>query len=295
MNQMCAMSGSIEKRQMEIEFYKAFEDRLRGSRELIKSRQEIYLPFVEPLLTFYTEPQAIDLGCGRGEWLELLKPAFGAGARGVDLDEGMLEVCRQLDLSATNADAVTALKELPDESQLVVSGFHIAEHLDFPDLQVLIQEALRVLKPAGLLILETPNPENLQVGSCNFYLDPTHNRPLPPQLLSFLAEYQGFARVKVLRLQEDKTIVEKTRVSLREVLTGASPDYAVVAQKAADASLLEADECMVRHGIRANCGFADGQIRSPVTSVERANGAIRNPTEVIYRSRRRRSRAHRSS
>jgi O-antigen chain-terminating methyltransferase len=106
-------------------------------------------------------------------------------------------------------------------------------------LQTLIQEALRVLKPAGLLILETPNPENLKVSSVYFYLDPSHRNPLPPDLLAFMPEYYGFARVKIVRLQEDSALLGATNVSLDQVLGGASPDYAVVAQKHADTQTLQ--------------------------------------------------------
>ena len=218
-------------------FYRAFEDRHRGPRELIKARQRVYLPFIEPLRSIYRDAKVIDLGCGRGEWLELLQDA-GFDARGVDLDDNMLAACRELGLNAAAADALAALKALPDESQLVVSGFHIAEHIQFSDLQTLVQEALRVLKPAGLLILETPNPENMVVGTVNFYLDPTHQKPIPPELLSFLPEYYGFAKVKVVRLQEDKALSGKAWISLLDVLAGVSPDYAVISQKSADASLL---------------------------------------------------------
>ena len=221
------------------DFYQAFENRFRGPRELIKTRQRVYLPFIEPLLFFYEEAQAIDLGCGRGEWLEILKES-GFHGHGVDLDDGMLAACRQAGLDVVTQDALSALKALPDESQVVVSGFHIAEHIDFSDLRLLIQEALRVLKPAGLLILETPNPENITVGTVNFYLDPTHQKPIPPLLLSFLPEYYGFAKVKTLRLQEDKALTGTEWAHLRDVWEGVSPDYAVVAQKAADAPLLEA-------------------------------------------------------
>jgi len=223
---------------MSDDFYRAFEERHRGSRELIKSRQGVYLPFIEPLLSFYKEAKAIDLGCGRGEWLELIKES-GFDGHGVDLDDGMLAACREHCLSVATQDAISALKALPDESQIIVSGFHIVEHIQFSDLQFLVQEALRVLKPAGLLILETPNPENITVGTVDFYLDPSHQRPIPPLLLSFLPEYYGFARVKVIRLQEDKSLAGKARTSLRDVLGGVSPDYAVVAQKAADAPLLD--------------------------------------------------------
>ena len=220
-------------------FYRAFEDKHRGSRDLIKSRQRIYLPFILPLQSIYSDAKAIDLGCGRGEWLELLTES-GFDALGVDLDDGMLAICRKLHLNVATTDALAALKTLPNESQLIVSGFHIAEHIPFIVLQILVQEAMRVLKPGGLLIFETPNPENIVVGSCNFYLDPTHQRPIPPQLLGFLPEHYGFARIKILRLHEALDLSGSLALTLGDVLGGASPDYAVVAQKAANENILSA-------------------------------------------------------
>ncbi|ART47158.1 class I SAM-dependent methyltransferase [Acidovorax carolinensis] len=231
---------------MSDDFYRAFEERYRGSRELIKTRLRVYLPFIEPLLSLYKDAQAIDLGCGRGEWLELLKES-GFDGHGVDLDESMLAACRERRLNVATQDALATLKALPDESQVIVSGFHIAEHLPFSNLQLLVQEALRVLKPAGLLILETPNPENITVGTANFYLDPTHQRPIPPLLLSFLPEHYGYAKVKVLRLQEDKSLAGKAQTSLGDVLGGVSPDYAVVAQKYANAPFLACNSVAFEH------------------------------------------------
>ena len=220
-----------------LNFYRAFEDVHRGSRELIKSRLQIYIPFVLPLLTLYGKCQAIDLGCGRGEWLELLMEN-NFQAAGVDLDVGMLAACEERNLSVCKKDAITALRELPDESQSIISGFHIAEHLPFDALSSLLKEAFRTLKPGGLLILETPNPENLRVATLNFYLDPTHQKPIPPQLLHFMMEFQGFIKTKILRLQEPKELVEKKNINLMDVIGGASPDYAVIAQKGAPPEIL---------------------------------------------------------
>lgn len=217
--------------------YRAFEDRHRGSRELIKNRLRVYLPFVLPLQEVYQENKAFDFGCGRGEWLELMIE-LGFFARGVDLDEGMLQECVQRNLPAAHGDALAVLRSLETESQGVVSAFHVVEHLSYPDLQLLIKEALRVLKPGGLLILEMPNVENLRVGSSSFYLDPTHVRPIPVLLLSFLTEIIGFARTKVLRLQEDPGTTGLPRVSLLTVLAGASPDCAVIAQKDSEETVL---------------------------------------------------------
>lgn len=219
------------------EFYHAFQNRYRGSRELVKSRLRVYLPFVESLCSFYLDAKAIDLGCGRGEWLELLK-ASGFDAQGVDLDDIQLASCRELGLNVHAYDAVSFLKKMSDSSQVVITGFHIVEHIPFPDLQELVQEALRILKPGGLLILETPNPENIVTGTTNFYIDPTHKHPIPPQLLSFLPEYYGFKKVKILRLQEPAELFNRKFLNLLDVLNGVSPDYSVVAQKTGDAEIL---------------------------------------------------------
>ena len=218
-------------------FYLKFEDRYRGSRDLIKSRLRVYLPFITPLKNEDADANVIDLGCGRGEWLELLK-AEGINAHGIDLDSGMLSACEALDLSVQIIDAVSYLQSLPDESQTVVSAFHLVEHVTFEYLQTLVSQVFRVLKPGGLLIMETPNPENIVIATRDFYLDPTHQKPIPPGLLSFLPEFYDFARTKVIRLQESKELATKTSLTLQDVFSGVSPDYAVVAQKAATAPVL---------------------------------------------------------
>ena len=220
-------------------FYKAFEDQHRGSRETIKSRLAVYMPFIQKIQEVHPNATALDLGCGRGEWLELLKD-HQLSASGIDLDDGMLSACRSRGLNVQTGDAIAHLKSLPADSLSIVSGFHIAEHLSLGDLEALIKEALRVLKPAGLLILEAPNTENLVVGTSSFYLDPTHQRPLPSALLSFLVGYLGFARSKVLGVQESVPLREEHGpTSLFAVLSGVSPDYAVIAQKAGDASTVD--------------------------------------------------------
>ncbi|MDY6523620.1 class I SAM-dependent methyltransferase [Acinetobacter faecalis] len=222
---------------MSNDFYRTFEEQFRGSRELIKSRLEVYLPFIQPFLKVYPEVDALDLGCGRGEWLELLSNC-GFRAKGIDLDIGMLEACHTIGLNVEQGDAFDYLASLPDESMVIISAFHVVEHITFEKLQTFIAEAFRVLKPGGLLIMETPNPENIVVATSSFYIDPTHQRPIPPVLLSFLSEYVGFARVKILRLQESKEYLNKDEVNLRDVFFGVSPDYAVVAQKYAEKDIM---------------------------------------------------------
>jgi O-antigen chain-terminating methyltransferase len=154
----------------------------------------------------------------------------------------MLQACEELGLPVEHGDAIAAMKRLPDASRMVVSGFHIAEHLPFEVLQELVQQAFRILVPGGLLILETPNAENLVVGASMFYTDPSHIHPLPSILLKFLPEYYGFVKSKILRLQEAPDLHLQNRAAVLDVLAGVSPDYAVVAQKSADASILAATE-----------------------------------------------------
>lgn len=232
---------------MDDDFYRAFEEKHRGPRELIKSRLQAYLPFVLPLRQFYPRATALDLGCGRGEWLEVIGQ-HGFLARGVDLDPSMLKSASELNLAVDQGDLLATLKASDAESATVISAFHVVEHVEFAYLREVVAEIHRVLVPGGLMILETPNPENLVVGTSSFYLDPTHKRPIPPLLLEFIPEHIGFYRTKILRLQESKELYESHTASLLDVLNGVSPDYAVVAQKegsnaikAACASAFEAE------------------------------------------------------
>lgn len=213
-------------------FYIEFENRFRGSQELVKSRLAVYLPFVIPLKSIYAECRAVDLGCGRGEWLELLKEN-GFQAEGVDIDDAMVSACRSKGLSVEKADALDYIEKLDEESVVIVSGFHIIEHMSFESVKKIVMNAYRVLKPGGLLILETPNPESLMVCTTEFYLDPTHKRPIPPKLLYFLVEYIGFTRIKLLRLNERSPMQSLDEIGLADIFFSISPDYAIIAQKRA--------------------------------------------------------------
>lgn len=265
-------------------FYRSFEDRHRGSRDLIRDRLKVYLPFIEPLLVDDAKATALDLGCGRGEWLELLRDS-GFDAQGVDMDEGMLAACTERGLNVQQGDAISALKHLPDQSLSIVSGFHFAEHIPFDVLDELVAHAHRVLRPGGLLILETPNPENLVVGTSSFYLDPTHVRPIPPLLLSFLPEYHGYARVQIVRLQEDPALRALHEVGLMQVLEGVSPDYAIVAQKSASPEILDRFACAFRHPygveLRDLAGRFDAFVQERIQTALNASETIREHVDAV--------------
>ncbi|MFM9991247.1 MAG: class I SAM-dependent methyltransferase [Burkholderiaceae bacterium] len=211
-------------------FYRGFEDLHRGSRHEIIRRLQVYLPFVIPVAQTNPSAECLDLGCGRGEWLQLMAE-YGINAKGVDIDEAMLNAAKSQGLNVTLKDALDALKNQADNSITFVTAFHLVEHLLFSQVQELVQQAHRVLVPGGVLILETPNPDNLVVASCNFYLDPSHIKPIPSLLLSFTTNYAGFARTKLIGLQESSSLRFKANLQLEDVLAGASPDYAVLSQK----------------------------------------------------------------
>lgn len=216
---------------MSNDFYRALEERFRAPQAEIRRRLEGYLPYLRALRELTPQPRAFDIGCGRGEWLQLLAEE-GFKAEGVDLDDSMLAACHERGLQAKNQDALEALSGMADESLDLVTAFHVVEHLEFDYLHQLLPECRRVLRPAGLLILETPNSENLIVGTNNFYLDPTHQRPVPALFLEFLCQYHLFDRCRILRLQEDPVLHRgDARIGVWQVLYGVSPDYAVVAQK----------------------------------------------------------------
>lgn len=174
--------------------YVQFERRFRGSQQEIKDRQLDALRFVDSIAG--SPAPLLDLGCGRGEWLALLRDA-GITAYGVDLSDGMVAEAVAQGLDARCADALEHLENLQEGSLQAVSAFHFAEHVPLNVFTRVLDAAALALRPGGLLLLETPNPTNLVVGSSSFYLDPTHLRPLPPDLLVFLVETRGFTDVEL--------------------------------------------------------------------------------------------------
>lgn len=180
-------------------FYVFLEDNFRGSREEIKKRLQVYLPIIKKANAGLKNSPILDIGCGRGEWLELLKGA-DLYAKGLDINRVMVEICKKQGFNVIESEALSFLKGLPDNSLGTVTGFHFIEHYGFEFLVELLKEIFRVLKSDGLVILETPNPANILVGSCNFYVDPTHNKPLPSSLIKLILESRGFSKVKIMPL-----------------------------------------------------------------------------------------------
>lgn len=180
------------------DLYRDLEAVFRGSHDDIKQALATYLDDVTEACR--TAP-LLDIGSGRGEWLELLGER-GVEAYGVDINETFIEDGRARGLDVRQGDALVHLRELPEGSLGAVTAFHVVEHLSLDDLVELIDLSLRALRPGGVVIFETPNPTNVTVGAASFYLDPTHLKPLHPQFLEFLMGQRGFTRVEVRYLHE---------------------------------------------------------------------------------------------
>jgi SAM-dependent methyltransferase len=186
--------------------YPDFENRFRGTEADVRERLAVYLPEVRACVrTGEAGPRVLDLGPGRGEWLELLAEA-GVRAQGVDDNPAMVEHLRGRGLDIVLGDAAEHLNTVSDAALDVVTAFHVVEHLELEPLLALLARACRVLRPGGLLVLETPHPANLVMGACNFYLDPTHRSPVPPARLQFLAAASGFTDVRVWELHPKEDV-----------------------------------------------------------------------------------------
>jgi 2-polyprenyl-3-methyl-5-hydroxy-6-metoxy-1,4-benzoquinol methylase len=179
--------------------YAALEDVCRGNREAMIER---LTPYVERLIVAgagLPDKPVIDIGCGQGEWLELLRRE-GLSAYGIDINRVMVERCTARGLDARPADVMAHLRGLEDVSRGAVTAFHVVEHLPFATLIDLLDESLRILIPGGTLILETPNPETLRVGATTLYQRPNRNNPLMPETLKCIVEHRGFNDIEIIRL-----------------------------------------------------------------------------------------------
>ena len=206
--------------------YARFAERFRGSEEYVRAGQRFYLPF------FDGRRDVLDIGCGRGEFLELMREA-GVPARGIDLSQESVDVCRGKGLAAETADLFAYLADLPESSLDGIFSAQVVEHLPPERLPEMIRLAASRLDRGGVLAIETPNPECLAIFASHFYLDPTHTRPVPHALLSFYMEEFGMGSIEVHRRSpavESMPALASLAEDFRAAFFGGL-DYAIIGRK----------------------------------------------------------------
>jgi SAM-dependent methyltransferase len=170
--------------------YVGFEDRYRGSRDAVREKLAPYVA------CFAGATNVLDLGCGRGEFLELLRE-HGVTAHGIDANRDMVEMCRGAGLEADESDALSYLEKVPDGSLGGVFSAQLIEHLEPAYLMRLLETAYHKLKPGSRIVLETINPASWAAFFSAYIRDITHSQPVHPETLSYLASASGFANVSI--------------------------------------------------------------------------------------------------
>jgi len=212
-------------------FYKLFEDKFRGAEEDIKKRVSEYKHLFDALPQNLKQLPVIDLGCGRGEFLSFAKDNH-IKAIGVDMNHDMVERSNSLGFEVYENDAMSYIVDQKNNSISAITGFHIVEHIPFEQLMQLFEECYRVLSPGGFVLFETPNPGNIIVGACNFYTDPSHINPIPPDLLAFALESVGF-RPEIIPTHPTMEVIEHNDPIVKDMMNMfyGPRDYAVFAKK----------------------------------------------------------------
>jgi O-antigen chain-terminating methyltransferase len=206
--------------------YGRFAERFRGTEEYVKAGQQIYLPH------FRACRNVLDIGCGRGEFLEMMQGA-GIPAKGIDLDPESVATCRHKTLDAEAADLFVYLENLPEASLDGIFCSQVVEHLPPQRLPEMIRLCASRLQRNGVLAIETPNPECLAIFATHFYLDPTHQRPVPHPLLAFYLEEFGVGNIEVRKLSpaaESMPSLKSLPEDFREAFFGGL-DYAILGRK----------------------------------------------------------------
>ena len=203
-----------------------FAEKFRGSEEYVAEHQRLYAE------RFAGTSDVLDIGCGRGELLRVLRDS-GIAAHGIDLNDDCLEMCRAQGLDVEKADLFTYLDQMPDSTLGGAICSQVVEHLRPEQLPELVRLLHAKLKSGAPVAIETPNPECLAIFASHFYLDPTHTRPIPPPLMAFYLEEAGFGRIEVVRLYpavDSMPSLAALPEDFREQFFG-SLDYAIFGRK----------------------------------------------------------------
>ena len=205
----------------------AFAEQFRGSEDRIRQQQKCYVARFTG-----ASGEILDIGCGRGEFLEAAKTA-GLAARGIDQSHDSVALCRSKGLNVEQGDVFEYLETLADGSLGGAYCAQVVEHLPPAAVPRLVKLLAQKLRLGALVAIETPNPECLAIFATHFYLDPTHTRPIPPPLLRFYLESAGFGSIAIERLTpavDSMPALAELPPSVRDTFFGGL-DYAIVARK----------------------------------------------------------------
>ena len=229
------------KDNVELDYF-LFENKFRGTEKNIKKRQEQYLPY------YNERKNIVDLGCGRGEFLELMSEHH-IPVTGIDVYDEFVQYCQDKGLNAKEADALSYMQSLEDNSIDGIFMSQVAEHLESGYLLNLLAQSYAKLQKGSYFIAETPNPTSLITFTKTFYLDPTHIKPVHPETFKFMLEFVGFKEVQIVYTESSKPeldyrfpLLNSSNVAnleefnsgincITELLLGGSLDYAVIARK----------------------------------------------------------------
>jgi 2-polyprenyl-3-methyl-5-hydroxy-6-metoxy-1,4-benzoquinol methylase len=182
--------------------YADFEQRFRGDEQQVKEQLKKYLP------VFTSADHILDIGCGRGEFMELLQEQ-GKKTAGIDISESMLQIAGEKGLNVTGADALEYLEQQPPQSVGGIFSAQVIEHLEPGYLRDLVRECFRVMQKNAPIVLETINPLSIFALSNIYFLDVTHRKPLHPEYMRYLLENSGFGQVTVVysgELEEERLV-----------------------------------------------------------------------------------------
>ena len=244
---------------MDSDFYFEFENNFRGSREQIMQVLSSYDGLLDYILNIDNNPSLLDIGSGRGEWMQKCN-AKGFNSIGIELDLKMVNVSRNLGLNIQHGDALSFLDTFTEDSFSIVSAFHVIEHMNHENIRELLLKSKKILKPNGLLILETPSIDNLLVSTKSFHIDPTHINPIHPDLLAFMIKRIGFTESKYYFINGGP-LQNTEHDKLTRVLNGVAQDLVLIASKSTNLdNLIFEDSNLLQRDMRLGITTLDAAI-----------------------------------
>ena len=210
------------------ENYIEFENQFRGSRESILERLDQYKGILAYVKEEYPRAKTLDLGCGRGEWLEKCKQ-YELSAQGIDASNSMIKYCKEERLNACKGNIFKIMPHLKSNRYSLITAFHIIEHLENDKISKLLIEAERLLKNNGILIIEMPSIDNIYVSTDSFYLDETHINKIHPKLLTYKLGLNGFKSTEINYINGE-TEEDQTHL-MKQLFYKVGQDVSIVASK----------------------------------------------------------------